>query len=256
MTTEKRFSNHQRRTGTTGWKHNKCQHKKPTGDRKTSEMRRQQTQDDTFVRPKPVVDEEEKIEQEKSSTNITKTLEGPKHIRPCICDLTKQQRARIKAHLDARHSLHVKYAKRLKEIEEELERLEAERLEREQELEEQESLFGDLYEMVGKKKKRKKRSARRASMVSLGVKQIINWRKPPRHQVKMNKTSNLRKEYTSYCGIIEHPESPFGEVDYRKEPIIPIRTTLSFELRSKVNLIRKNELIKREDNRRPFITCF
>ncbi|XKL68119.1 hypothetical protein PGB90_003610 [Kerria lacca] len=172
-----------------------------------------------------------------------------KHIHPCICDLTDKQKMRIEKFLHDKQTMQLKYERRVREIEEELARAEEERLEREREIQEQEELFGDEYEMLGKKKKRKKRSARRASMVSLGVKQIINWRKEPRIKLKPNVTSTLRKKYTSYCGKLTIPLSPIVSIDYHKEPDIAIRTTVTSDKRSMVNIAKKNYLIENEDKR-------
>ncbi len=179
-----------------------------------------------------------------------------KHIHPCICDLTARQRAKVEAHLAHHRRMAHKFAVRIKQIEAELARIEEERLERQRELEEQEELFGDEYEMVGKKKKRKKRSARRASMVSLGVKQVINWRKAPRIQTKDTKASKLRKQFTAYCGKLPQPASPRVEIDFRNEPTIPIRETATSHLRTKVNIKKKDYLIKHEDKRPLFQTPY
>ncbi|KAK7579948.1 hypothetical protein V9T40_000577 [Parthenolecanium corni] len=175
-----------------------------------------------------------------------------RHIHPCVCDLTKRQRETIEKHLHHKRYMQRKFEKRVKEIEEELERLEEERLERERELQEQQELFGDEYEVVGKKRKRKKRSARRASMVSLGVKQVINWKKEPRIEVKPTKASRLRKEYSSYCGRVEFPLSPIIEIDYKKEPEVAIRATVTSSARAKVNIEKKEYLTKYEDKRKIF----
>lgn len=179
-----------------------------------------------------------------------------RHIHPCICDLTQKQKDRIAHFLQERQRNQLAYEKRVREIEEELERLEEERLAKERELQEQEELFGDEYEVVGKKKKRKKRSARRASMVSLGVKQVINWKKPPKIEVKYTAASNLRKEFTSYCGLTECPPDSPVPIDYRKEPNIPIRATNTFTLRSGVNIKLKEHLINSEDKRPRFVTPY
>ncbi|KAK7590651.1 hypothetical protein V9T40_002264 [Parthenolecanium corni] len=176
-----------------------------------------------------------------------------RHIHPCICDLTKSQRKRIKKHLDHRALMHRKYENRIAEIEEEFARLEEERLERERELEEQQELFGDEYELVGKKKKRKKRSARRASMVSLGVKQVINWRKGPKIQVKMTKASTLRKEYASYCGHRTIPETPWKHITYGEEPAVKVRVTKAFSLRLKSNQNKLKYLLDHEDKKPRFV---
>lgn len=183
-------------------------------------------------------------------------VDTKKHIHPCICDLDARRRAKIDAFLKRKSDQQIKYEKRVKEIEEELERLEEERLARERELREQQELFGDEYEVVGKKKKRKKRSARRASMVSLGVKQVINWKKQPKYKVKHTVSSNLRKEYTAYCGLNQCPESPPRPIDYLKEPNVPIRATHTFEIRTKTNVTFKQFLIDSEDKRPPFVTPY
>lgn len=240
-------------------------HRKRTakGDRKSPRKRLRQDipNEGTLDENNAVVEEDvaeecqEECQEEDEPMGVEKTLEGQKHVHPCICDLTTRQRDKIKTYLNERTTMKKKYESRLKEIEDELTRMEEDRRAKERELQEQEQLFGDEYEIVGKKKRRKKRSARRASMVSLGVKQVINWKKPPRYPVKHTKASDLRKDYTSYCGRIAHPESPIGHVDYRKEPEIPVKINRSFEIRSKVNLQTKNELIKREDNRPRFVTC-
>lgn len=191
------------------------------------------------------------------STGVHETLEGQKHIHPCICDLTCRQRKRIQTHLKEKAKFRRKYEHRLEEIEAELERLEEERLTKERELQEQQELFGDEYEIIGEKKKRKKRSARRASMVSLGVRQLINWKKPPTFPTKYNKTSMLRKEYTTYCGRSPVIESPTEKIDYSKDPLLRVRSTRSYQLRSEVNLQKKIELINREDKKQRFVTsCF
>ncbi|XKL68117.1 hypothetical protein PGB90_003608 [Kerria lacca] len=201
-------------------------------------------------------------EDETMAENVESPDEPPegsmkKHIHPCVCDLSQRQLDKINKHLFQRGELRRKFAIRVKEIEQELAAIEEERLEKEREMQEQRELFGDEYEMVGKKKKRKKRSARRASMVSLGVKQVINWRKPPKIEVKNNKTSLLRKRYTSYCGKKEYPASPIKEIDFGKEPNILVRTTTASDLRSKFNLEKKENLIKNEDKRPLFRTsCY
>lgn len=215
--------------------------------------------------PDEVDDEEEleggvdELKKDEGATGAAAAETAPKntkHIHPCICDLTTQQRQRIEAFLAHKREMHRKYMKRVAQIEEELARLEEERLERERELQEQEELFGDEYELVGKKKKRKKRSARRASMVSLGVKQVINWRKEPRIKVKPTTASALRGKYTSYCGRHEIPLSPIGHIDFHKEPALAIRTTLASDLRSKFNIDKKEWLIEHEDKRKIFETPY
>lgn len=190
--------------------------------------------------------------QEGEATGAT----GGRHIHPCVCDLTQQQRKKIDTHIRHRRHMQSKFEKRVKEIEEELARLEEERLERERELQEQQELFGDEYELVGKKRKRKKRSARRASMVSLGVKQVINWKKEPRIKVQPTKASKLRSEYSSYCGRVEFPLSPIAEIDYKKEPEVAIRETVTSSARAKINIEKKKYLVKHEDKRKIFETPY
>ncbi len=204
------------------------------------------------------VSEESEVADEEAECDLDENgkCKKKKHIHPCVCDLSKKQKERIAAFLKHKKEMQIKYEKRVKEIEAELARLEEERLERERELQEQQELFGDEYEVVGKKKKRKKRSARRASMVSLGVKQVINWRKAPRIEVKPTTASSLRKKYTAYCGRIPYPPSPQKPVDFHKKPDIEIQATLTSELRSKVNISKKEYLIKTEDKRPLFQTPY
>ncbi len=158
-----------------------------------------------------------------------------KHIHPCVCDLSSTQRKRIKKYVSHAEEMQHKYERRVKEIEEELARIEEERLEREREELEQQELFGDEYELIGKKKKRKKRSARRASMVSLGVRQVINFRKPPKLEVKATRTSQVRAQYTMYCGRRKPEISPIKPIKYDVETKIPVRLTRAYSLRMKVN---------------------
>lgn len=207
--------------------------------------------------PKPELEPEpdmgEAAEEEESANPDDEESKIRRHIHPCICDLSKSQRKRIKAHLDHKALMHRKYDNRIREIEDELARLEEERLERERELEEQQELFGDEYELVGSKKKRKKRSARRASMVSLGVKQVINWRKEPKIKVKMTKSSTLRKEYASYCGRRPIPETPWKHITYGGEPTVKVRVTKAFSLRLKSNQSKVKYLLDHEDKKPRFV---
>lgn len=176
-----------------------------------------------------------------------------RHIHPCICDLSDEAKLRISAHQKAKAELHQKYVTRRAEIEVEKEHREELRREREREKREQQELFGDEYEVVGEKKKRKKRSARRASMVSLGVRQVINWRKEPKLKVILNKTWYLRNENTRYCGQITYSLPELEDVDFRKEPLIPIRSTRAYMLRYNANHEYKDKLIAAEDKRPPFL---
>lgn len=179
-----------------------------------------------------------------------------KHIHPCVCDLPLATRKRIAEHNKRIREKQTKFDRRIQEIQEELARLEEERLEKERELQEQDELFGDEYELVGKKKKRKKRAARRASMVSLGVKQIISWKKPPKVPIKFNLTWNLRRSYSAYCGKRLYPPSPLMVVDFKMEPAIRVRDTTSFRMRSKINSEKKTDLIRRDDKRPRFVTSY
>lgn len=209
---------------------------------------------------------EEDYEDESEETNKSEDSEessagdasavSSRHIRPCVCDLDPVIKKRVAEHHKLVQNRQLKFEKRVREIEAELARLEEERLEREREQQEQEELFGDEYEVVGKKKKRKKRSARRASMVSLGVKQVINWKKQPRHPVKYNQTYYLRHDYTAYCGTRPYPPSPIMDVDFKKEPTLKVRETIYSILRTKTNLEKKNDLIQKDDKRPRFETVY
>ncbi|XKL63742.1 hypothetical protein PGB90_006106 [Kerria lacca] len=173
------------------------------------------------------------------SPNIPMKMKKIKHIHPCICDLTSIQRKRISDHDRKIHLAKRKYEKRIKEVETELTLAKEAQLEKERELREQQELFGDEYEMVGTKKKRKKRSARRASMVSLGVKQVINWRKEPRIKVKMSRSSTLRMQHSSHCGKNPFEMSPIRKVHFEESPKIPVRMTRTFSLRIDFDQQRK-----------------
>lgn len=185
----------------------------------------------------------------------TRKCRKRRHIHPCICDLSKQVKQKVAKYLQRKSQMQDKYATRVKEIEEELARIEEERLETEREAQEQDELFGDEYEVVGKKKKRKKRSARRASMVSLGVKQVINWRKQPKNPVKYNLASELRSKSRSYCGIQVYPLTPVQEINFRKSPSLAVRSTWASTSRSKTNAGKKESLSK-TDNKVPFVTPY
>lgn len=186
----------------------------------------------------------------------TRKCRKRRHIRPCLCDLSISIRKKVSKFLAHKAHMIRKHEKRVKEIEEELARIEEARLEAEREKQEQEELFGDEYEVVGKKKKRKKRSARRASMVSLGVKQVINWRKQPRIAVKFNLTSEMRTKYQSYCGQRDYPLTPIQEINYHKTPNIAVRMTWASTSRLKTSADKKESLSKAEDKKRPFQTPY
>ncbi|KAL6952116.1 hypothetical protein U1Q18_051148 [Sarracenia purpurea var. burkii] len=123
-----------------------------------------------------------------------------KHIHPCVCDIDKRRWGVIT------------------QIEEEYRLAEEAELERRRQAEEEMELYGDEYDQSGAHPKRKKRSARRASMVSLGVKQIINWRKSPKIKVKFNKTSALRRENPTYCGKSYHNSPVRTAVNWHEQP--------------------------------------
>lgn len=197
--------------------------------------------------------------QDNASVSDTGKAEKPKreikHIHPCICDLSASQRHRIRTHVQKTKKFENRLVERLEEIdlerialEEEIRRKEAEELE-------QQELFGDQYEVIGKKKKRLKRSARRASMVSLGVKTVINWRKSPKIKVKYNKVSELRRSHSSYCGERPNIESPVKNIGFENSPRIPVRITKTTVLRTETNLRKKEDLLKMEDKRPRFIVA-
>lgn len=195
----------------------------------------------------------------KSQVNSEAPPEGlnkSRHIHPCVCDLTDQARKRIKEHNEHEANQQKKFEQRVREIEEQLAKLEEERLEREHELQEQQDLFGDEYELVGKKKKRKKRSARRASMVSLGVKQVINWKKEPRIKVRYNYTYKLRSENPKYCNYRKYKLTPVKSIHFKRTPAIPVRETKANSLRAKVNGLKCEDLLAKEDKRPLFLSAF
>ncbi|XKL59425.1 hypothetical protein PGB90_000441 [Kerria lacca] len=181
-----------------------------------------------------------------------------KHIHPYICNLTKKQWAAVKQFLKKKQLAQKKFKQRVAEIEKEIrvtEKAEADRL---RQLEVKKELFGDEYEFVDKKRKRKKRSARRVSMVSLGVKQVINWRKPPKIEVHYNKTWGVRAHNTTYyqSPMISLPEIRPVQMHY-EGPEIPVRATKTLELR--ITYIKTHaDYLKQEDyikypKRPPFI---
>lgn len=166
-----------------------------------------------------------------------------KHIHPCICNLTKRQRKVIEDYLKNRRLWQQKFRKRMQELEEEQRRIAEEEAERLRELEEEKELYADEYEIEGKRKKRKKRSARRASMVSLGVKQVIIWKKSPKIPIKLTRTSNMRMNNTTYCRPLQILLSPVRPVLLRIEgPQIPVRETTTTQLRSKYIKKQRKEI--------------
>jgi hypothetical protein len=200
--------------------------------------------------------EEDEASDEVHEAPFEKQTPSGRHIRPCICDLTESAKRRIAAHTKLKEALYSKLVKRKAEIEEEIRRKEEEAKEREREKAEQKELFGDEYEMQDGQKKRKKRSARRASMVSLGVRQVINWKKEPRIQVVFNRTWKVRHDNSRYCNKIHYGVPVVELVDYKKAPIVNVRDTHAFELRQRINTKYKDWLIASEDKRPPFIIEF
>lgn len=185
-----------------------------------------------------------------------------KHIHPCVCDLSKRQRANIEQYLRQRQSAQQRFERRVHEIEEEIRLAEEAEQQRLRELEAEKEFYGDEYEMEGSKRKRKKRSARRASMVSLGVKQVINWRKPPKVEVRFTRTSNLRATRATYCKPPLPPLPEIGpvEVDF-EQPEIPIRTTRTVELRLKfvknhIEMAQQRRVKVKYPDRPPFVTKY
>jgi hypothetical protein len=179
-----------------------------------------------------------------------------RHIRPCICDLTKSAKRRIVDFKKAKNISIKKFVKRKAEIAEEIARMEEEAKEREREKAEEKEFYGDEYAMVGGKKKRKQRSARRASMVSLGVRQRITWKKEPKIKVIMNRTWHLRHDSAAYCCQIKYLLTMIENIDYKKQPLVPIRLTHAYKLRYEVNNFLKDLLINEEDKRPPFTLEF
>ncbi len=169
-----------------------------------------------------------------------------KHIHPCACDLTKRQRDKILQHLQEKLRAQLRFEKRVREIEEEIRRLQEEEEERRKQEELERELYGDEYEMDGDKKKRKKRSARRASMVSLGVKQIINWKKSPKIKVRYTKTFELRKANPTYCKPKEDFLAMPGAINILDTPEGEVRETRTSEMRADFN---KKLLIDRKKKR-------
>ncbi len=206
-----------------------------------------------------------KLSDEWSTEALQKLAEekkhkATKHIHPCICDLPKQRKAAIEQFLKEKRIAQQKFQNRVLEIEEEIRLAEEREAERLRELEAEKEFYGDEYEMEGKKKKRKKRSARRASMVSLGVKQVINWRKSPRIQVRYTRTSNMRAHSSTYC---KPPFPPLPEIKSLNVnldgPDIPIRATRTVELRTRrarqvVASLREQEVKVKYPKRPPFVT--
>lgn len=175
--------------------------------------------------------------------------EHRRHIHPCVCDLTKAQRKKIEKYLNERLRMQMRFEKRIKEIEEELRRLAEEEEERRQREELEKELYDDEYEMVGGQRRRKKRSARRVSMISLGVRQVINWRKEPKIAVKYTKTYELRRANPTYC-------KPKVSIALVPKPIqcltnVSIRHNRTSELRTKFNKDLKEVLHKREYRKYP-----
>jgi hypothetical protein len=200
-------------------------------------------------------DDEGSDEHAEEDDNPPEGLKSDKtrHIRPCICDLSEKAIQRVAEYRLARKVLRDKYTLRRAEIEEELRQKEEEAKQRQREKEEQQELFGDEYTLQDGQRKRKKRSARRASMVSLGVRQVINWKKEPKVKVVFTKTWHLRHDNTLYCGRKKYYLPPIEYIDFRKPPLVPVRLTRTYEVRHDFNVSIKNKLIESEDKRPRFV---
>lgn len=173
-----------------------------------------------------------------------------RHIHPCVCDLTKAQREKIEQYLNERLRMQMRFEKRIKEIEEELQKLAEEQEERHRREQLEKEMYDDEYEMIGGRRRRKKRSARRVSMVSLGVRQVINWRKEPKIAVKYTRTYELRRANPTYCKpkVLSFAQEP--------KPIpsvsnLSVRHNRTSELRAKFSKDLRELLNKREYRKYP-----
>ncbi|KAK7582111.1 hypothetical protein V9T40_013556 [Parthenolecanium corni] len=184
---------------------------------------------------------EEASTPEQQRCDAEAAQERHKHIHPCVCDLTKAQREKIEKYLNERLRMQMRFEKRIKEIEEELRRLAEEEEERRQREELEKELYADEFEMVGHRMRRKKRSARRVSMVSLGVKQVINWWKEPKIAVKYTKTYELRRANPTYCkprvsiNLVPKPIQSVTNVSFRHNRTSELRAKFNKDLREVVN---------------------
>lgn len=180
-----------------------------------------------------------------------------KHIHPCVCDLEPDVKRRIRDRRNKIQEARGRFQVRLAAFEEELRLREEERLKKEQEQKDMEELYQDQYSMVGRKRTRKKRSARRMSMVSLGIKTVINWRKEV--SIKENKTSELRKQFgTTYCNERYIPLPLIKNIPIPSTPKIPVRSNRAIQLRKDENLRKFNEMLRRleleaQKNKVPFV---
>lgn len=125
--------------------------------------------------------------------------EAKKHIHPCVCDFTAKQRERIENHVRERAEEQFRFETRVNQIEEQIRMVEEEAEERRREKERDRELWAEHYVTDEKGRKHKKKSVRRVSMVSLGVRQFIDWKKSPKLTVRYNRVFELRKANRTYC---------------------------------------------------------
>lgn len=202
--------------------------------------------------------DDEADETRTTSPVSTVTTAAPaRHIHPCVCDLTFSARKRVTDFRSKRRDFLSRYDHRVHEIEELAKKMEQMRLDAEREAKEHKELYEDEYEMIGTKRKRKKRSARRASMVSLGVRTLIKWKKEPLIPVKYTRAWNLRRDNSAYCGEKKYPLPLIVDMNIKKEPLIPVRDTQAYILRSNLNVVRRHQAeIDAHDPHPYFITAF
>lgn len=188
----------------------------------------------------------------------TTTPSTVRHIHPCICDLKTHQKERIRDYREYRRNKWRKYEERRKQLDKE--RKEQEEKEKQEKEEEEDDYFWEFEEEKKKPPedmgKDKKCRARRVSMISLGIKQVIVWDKPPIIPVKSTKTSVLRKKFTKYCGKYSDKGLclDIRVIDFYKKPDVPVRKTQAFDLRFKLNMERKELLDKNVDKKPLFCT--
>lgn len=165
----------------------------------------------------------------KGGGDIVKKPTKVKHIHPCVCDLTQKQRERIDDYIRARNEERARFINRVNQIDQEIRMLEEEKLQ-EQELDRE--LWDEVYEADDKERCMVRRITRKVSMVSLGMKPVINWKKPPLLDVKYNKVFELRKANTIYC-------KPPSSVTITEKPIrlgeFRVSMTKAAQLRSEFN---------------------
>lgn len=199
--------------------------------------------------PPPGANSDDEIQNQYDETTVTvepevQDKEAKKHIHPCICDLTKAQRNRIDSHLRDQSEEQSKFLDRLQQIEQEVRLLEQEAEQKELDCQVEYELMGDLSSCLPKRKP-KKAFARRLSMVSLGIKQVINWRKPPKIGVKYNRVFELRKDNTKYC-----KGSPATSEEHREiviSEVVEFPVTKASQLRKRYNEKWIEEYNKQQD---------